>query len=74
MTAANGVPADIAAYRDLWRAAQADVAGRHDVALREVAGGVCLGCAAPLARGGFALVCLEGLAFAADAIKRARLA
>ena len=45
VTAANGVPADIAAYRDLWRAAPADVAGRHGVSLREVAGGVCLGCA-----------------------------
>ncbi len=31
--------------------------------------GVCLGCAAPLAGGGFALVCREGPVFAADAIE-----
>jgi dihydroorotate dehydrogenase electron transfer subunit len=36
--------------------------------------GVCLGCAAPLARGGFALVCRDGPAFAADAIDWGRLA
>jgi len=45
VTIANGVPADIAAYRDLWRAAPAEVAHRHGVALHEVAGAVCLGCA-----------------------------
>lgn len=39
------VPADIAAYRDLWRAAPPDVAVRHGIALHEVAGAVCLGCA-----------------------------
>ena len=31
--------------------------------------GVCLGCAAPLAGGGFALVCREGPVFAADAVE-----
>ena len=45
VTGTNGLPADLAAYRDLWRAAPADVAGRHGVALDEVAGAVCLGCA-----------------------------
>ena len=30
--------------------------------------GVCLGCAAPLARGGFALVCRDGPVFDAGAI------
>ena len=45
MTAAPASPADIAAYRDLWRAAPADARRRHGVAHREVAGGVCLGCA-----------------------------
>jgi GNAT superfamily N-acetyltransferase len=39
------VPADIAAYRDLWRAAPPGVAARHGIALHEVAGAVCLGCA-----------------------------
>jgi GNAT superfamily N-acetyltransferase len=45
VSATNGLPADLAAYRDLWRAAPADVAGRHGVGLHEVAGAVCLGCA-----------------------------
>jgi hypothetical protein len=36
---------DLAAYRDLWRAAPADLVARHGVAHRELAGGVCLGCA-----------------------------
>jgi dihydroorotate dehydrogenase electron transfer subunit len=30
--------------------------------------GVCLGCAAPLAEGGFALVCRDGPVFDADRI------
>jgi hypothetical protein len=38
-------PTDIAAYRDLWRAAPADVTVRDGIALGEVAGAVCLGCA-----------------------------
>ena len=41
----DGLPADVAAYRDLWRAAPPEVAGRHGIALHEAAGGVCLGCA-----------------------------
>ena len=36
--------------------------------------GVCLGCAAPLARGGFALVCRDGPAFDAGAIAWGALA
>ena len=35
--------------------------------------GVCLGCAAPLARGGFALVCRDGPAFEAGAVAWAAL-
>lgn len=45
LSAATAVSTDIAAYRDLWRAVPADVAGRHGIALHEVAGAVCLGCA-----------------------------
>ncbi len=35
--------------------------------------GVCLGCAAPLKRGGYALVCREGPAFDAAAIDWERM-
>src|SRR5262245_27919234 len=36
--------------------------------------GVCLGCAAPLARGGYALVCRDGPAFESDALNWGGLA
>jgi dihydroorotate dehydrogenase electron transfer subunit len=35
--------------------------------------GVCLGCAAPLAGGGFALVCRDGPVFPAESVDWARL-
>jgi hypothetical protein len=35
---------DVAAYRDLWRAAPPGLAARHGVAHLDVAGGVCLAC------------------------------
>jgi GNAT superfamily N-acetyltransferase len=37
---------EVAAYRDLWSAAPPSVAEHHGIAHRDVAGGVCLGCAA----------------------------
>jgi len=39
-------PTDVAAYRDLWRAAPAELVARRGIAHRELAGGVWLGCAA----------------------------
>jgi len=37
--------AELAGYRDMWRAAPADLADRHGIAAIDVAGGVCLACA-----------------------------
>ena len=36
---------EVEGYRDLWRAAPADLAARHGIAALDVAGGVCLACA-----------------------------
>ena len=46
MIAAAHATAEVAGYRDFWRAAPPALAGRLGIARRDVAGGVCLACAA----------------------------
>jgi GNAT superfamily N-acetyltransferase len=43
--AAERQRAELAGYRDMWRAAPADLAARHGIATIDVAGGACLACA-----------------------------